>query len=226
MRMRALAILLAAAAVLAGCGGARSNGEASKPASQVVKDAVAAAKTASGVHVSGNLVSGGEHLTIDLHSVEGKGGVGTISEQGLSFQFVRVGDRAYIKGTDAFYKKFAGAAAAQLLHDKWLAADATKGAFAPLTELTDIGKLITQILNEHETLTNAGEQTEKGHKAVAIRDVKKGGTLYVAATGKPYPLELAKTGGAEPGDVTFDDWNKTVSLTAPKGAIDLSKLSG
>jgi len=226
MRTRAPAILLAAAAVLAGCGGATSNGEASKPALQAVQDAVAAAKTATGVHVSGSLVSGGDHLTIDLHIVEGKGGVGTITEHGLAFQFVRLGDKAYIKGTDAFYEKFAGEAAAQLLHDRWLMADAATGQFAPLTGLTDIGKLIPQILNVHEKLANEGETTVNGQKVVAIHDVTNGGTLYLAASGKPYPLELVKTGGSEPGDVTFDDWDKTVPVTAPKGAIDLSKLGG
>ena len=221
-----MVVLVAAVAALAACGGAKSNGEASKPAKQVVKDAVAAAQTASGVHVSGSMVSGGDHLTIDLHIVAGKGGAGTITEQGLSFQFVRLGDKAYIKGSDAFYKKFAGAAAAQLLHGRWLMADATKGEFAPLTGLTDLGKLIPQILNEHERLANDGEKTVKGQKVVTVRDVTKGGTLDVAATGKPYPLEVVKTGGTEPGDVTFAEWNKTVSISAPKGAIDLSKLGG
>lgn len=227
MRMRALAILLAVAAVLAGCGaGAKPNGEASKPALQVVKDAVAAAKTASAVHVSGSIVSGGDRLTIDLHIVAGKGGVGTISEKGLSFQFVRLDDKAYIKGTDAFYRKFAGAATAQLLHDKWLMTDATKGQFAALAELTDVGRLIPQIVDQHEKLANEGEKTVRGKKTVAIADRAKGGTLYVAATGRPYPLEVVKMGGSEPGDVIFDDWNKTVSVTAPKGAIDLSTMSG
>ncbi|HEY2542598.1 MAG TPA: hypothetical protein VGH92_06050 [Gaiellaceae bacterium] len=226
MRMRAVAVLVVAGAVLAGCGGAKSNGEASKPALRVVKDAVAAASSASGVHLSGTIVSGGDHLTIDLHIVEGKGGVGTITEQGLSFQFVRIGDKAYIKGTDAFYKKFAGAAAAQLLHDRWLMADATKGQFASLTELTDLAKLIPQVVNEHTKLANEGEKTVKGQKVVAIRDTAEGGTLYVAATGKPYPLEIVKVNGTEPGDILFDDWNKTVPITTPKDAIDLSKLGG
>lgn len=227
MRTRLLAPLVLTAALLAGCGGgAKSNGEASKPAAQVVKDAVAAAGAASGVHVSGTIVSGSDHLTLDLHIVSGKGGTGTITEQGLAFQFVRLGNKAYIKGTDAFYKKFAGAAAAQLLHDRWLMANATSGQFSSLTALTDIGKLIAQVLTTHDTLVNKGEQTVNGQKVVAIHDATKGGTLYVAATGKPYPLEIVKTGGTEPGDVTLADWNKTVAVTAPKDAIDLSKLGG
>lgn len=225
---RALAVLVVSGAMLAGCGGsgAKSNGEASKPPLQVVKDAVAAASTATGVHVSGTIVTGKEHLTIDFRIVQGTGGVGTITTQGLSFQFVRIGDKAYIKGSDAFYKQFAGAAAATLLHGKWLESDATKGAFASLTGLTDITKLIHQGLAMHGTLRNAGATTYGGRKAVAIDDTTKHGTLYVAATGSPYPVAIVNTGPSEPGTVSFDGWNTTVAITAPKGAIDLSKLGG
>ena len=227
MRTRLLAPLVLTAALLAGCGGgSKSNGEAAKTAPQVVKDAVAAAGAAKGVHVSGSLVSGADHLTLDLHIDGGTGGTGTITEQGLSFQFVRLGSKAYIKGSDAFYKKFAGAAAAQLLHDRWLMGSATTGQFASLTGLTDIGQLIGHVLTTHDKLVNQGETTRNGQKVVAIHDVTKGGTLYVAATGEPYPLEVVKTGGAEPGDVTLGDWDKTTPVAAPKNPIDLSKLGG
>lgn len=226
MRTRALAVLVVVATVLAGCGGsgAKANGEASKPPLQVVQDAIAAASTAKGVHVSGAIVTGKQHLTIDFRIVEGTGGIGTITEQGLSFQFVRIGGKAYIKGSDAFYAKFAGASAAALLHDKWLEADATKGAFASLTGLTDIAELIHQGLTSHGKLRNAGETTYRGQKAVAIDDTTKHGTLYIAATGPPYPIAIVNSGPSEPGTVTFDDWNTTVTVVAPKGAIDLSKL--
>jgi hypothetical protein len=226
MRTRALAVLVVAGAVLAGCGGSgtKPNGEASKPPLHVVQDAIAAASAAKGVHVSGAIVTGKQRLTLDLRIVQGTGGVGTITEQGLSFHFVRIDGKAYIKGTDAFYKQFAGAATAALLHGKWLEADATKGDFASLTGLTDIAKLIQQGLASHGTLRNARETTYKGQKAIAIDDTAKHGTLYVAATGPPYPVAIVNSGASEPGTVTFDDWNTTVSIVAPKGAIDLSKL--
>src|SRR5579862_6674590 len=100
MRAQALAVLVLAGAILAGCGdGATSNGEASKPAAQVVHDAVAAATAAKGVHVSGSIESGGESLTLDFHIDEGTGGAGSMTEQGLAFRFVRVGAKAYIKGS-------------------------------------------------------------------------------------------------------------------------------
>jgi hypothetical protein len=228
VRTASLAILVAAAALLAGCGGgsgAKTNGEAQKSAEQVAKDAVTAAIAAAGVHVSGAIVTGGTSITLDLAIVKGRGGSGTMSEQGLKFQLVRLGDLAYIKGSDAFYKKFAGASVAALLHDKWLEGSATTGNLAALTSLTDIGKVFAGVLNSHDTLKNLGATTYKGQKAVAIKDVTKGGTLYVAATGTPYPLAIVGSGSSN-GTISFSEWGKAATLTAPKGAINISKVSG
>jgi hypothetical protein len=61
---------------------------------------------------------------------------------------------------------------------------------------------------------------------VAIRDASKGGTLYVAATGAPYPVAIVRTGAGDNGAVVFDGWNTSVAVTVPKNAVDLSKLSG
>jgi hypothetical protein len=48
----------------------------------------------------------------------------------------------------------------------------------------------------------------------------------VAATGTPYPVALTKIGGKSSGAITFDEWNQPVTLTAPKGALDLSQFGG
>src|SRR5690349_8919126 len=136
MRVPALALLLIAV-LLAGCGGSKkesssSNGEASKSANQVLADARAAATNASSTHVSGSIVSSGTPIKLDLSMVSGKGAKGSMSTNGLSFNLVRVGDTLYIRGTDEFYKHFAGAAVAQLLHGKWLKASATQGQLKSL----------------------------------------------------------------------------------------------
>jgi len=156
--------------------------------------------------------------------VKDKGGKGTMAESGLSFDLVRVGETAYIHGSDAFWKSFGGTAAATLFHGKWLKGSATTGDLAALTQLTDISKLFTAALGSHGTLKNGGETTYKGQKAVAITDTTQGGTLYVSATGTPYPIALV--GGKSKGAVSFDSWNKSVSISTPKDAIDISKLGG
>jgi len=56
-----------------------------------------------------------------------------------------------------------------------------------------------------------------------LRDTSRNGSLFVASTGEPYPIEIVKR-GSETGHITFTDWHQPVSLSAPSGAIDLSQL--
>jgi hypothetical protein len=53
--------------------------------------------------------------------------------------------------------------------------------------------------------------------------VSGAGTLYVATTGTPYPLEILKKGGSG-GSILFDRWNQPVTLTAPANAININQL--
>jgi hypothetical protein len=220
---RRLAFALLVVLAVAGCGGGgtTSNGEAKKTAEQVVADAQKAAVGATIVHVVGRGTDNGSPLKIDLWvgNAEGKG---HLEESGLGFDIVRVGDVVYIKGGSAFLKKFAGAGAAALLHDKWLKGPATTGQLASLASLTDKKQFFQGVLGQHGKVENKGETDYHGTKAVEIRDTTQGGSLFVAATGTPYPVALQ--GGKQQGDITFADWDAGETIAAPKGAVDLSSL--
>jgi hypothetical protein len=58
---------------------------------------------------------------------------------------------------------------------------------------------------------------------IAVKDTTNGGTLYVATTGEPYPIEVVKNGSAG-GQIAFDPFNQPVRLTPPSNAIDISQL--
>ena len=228
--MRAtVAALVVTAAVLAGCGSsgttAKANDEASKPPGRVLADAKAAATSASSAHVAGSIKSNGTPTTLDLTTARNKGAKGSMSTNGLKFDLVRIGDTVYIRGSDEFYKHFAGAAVAQLLHGKWLKAPATRGQLKSIAPLTSIGALFNGISSQHGKLANDGKTSYKGQDVVAIRDTSDGSKLYVAATGKPYPVAIVG-GKNQSGTITFDDWNKSVSLSAPSDAIDIGQLGG
>lgn len=217
--------LAVAVLLLAACGGgsAASNGEASKSAAQVLKDAQKAATGASSVHVAGKIVSNGTNVSIDLALVKDKGATGSVTDGGLDFKIIRIGDEVYIQGSNAFLKHFAGSAAS-LLEGKWLKGSATTGQLASLSSLTEATQLFAEIHSQGGTLTNKGETTYNGQKAVEI-DSSKGGKLYVAATGTPYPIALVGP-GTDSGAITFGDFNASVSLTAPKNALDISAFGG
>ncbi|HEY3551984.1 MAG TPA: hypothetical protein VGK69_13110 [Gaiellaceae bacterium] len=233
MRAPAFALVLTAV-LLAGCGSsggssgkaAKPNGEASKPADQVFTDARSAATSASSAHVSGSLVASGTPFTLDISTVRNKGAKGSVSISGLQFDLVKIGDTAYIKGSDAFLKHFAGSAIAQLIHGRWVKASATSKRFRSFAALASIGGLFAQISSNHGKLVNDGKKTYRGQPAVVIRDTSDDSRLYVAATGKPYPLALAGGNKKQSGRITFDAWNKSVSLSAPSDAIDITNLTG
>lgn len=220
-----ISTLAIAAVALAGCGGSGSNGIESKSANQIVSAAKSAAEGAKSVHVSGSVTTSSASLALDLELDSAKGAKGKISEGGLSFELIRIGDTAYINGSPTFYEHFAGAQAAKLLKGKWLKAPANKGEFATLGSLTDIKQLIVAALAEAGTLKKGSVTTVNGQKAIAVKSTTHGGTLYVATTGKPYPVEI-EGGPSSAGKVTFQDWNKPVKLQAPpsEDVIDIAKL--
>jgi hypothetical protein len=207
-----------------GCGGgSSSNSITSKSAEEIVSESKAAADTASSVHVAGSLNSGGSVVKLDLSLVAGKGATGELSQNGSSFKVILVGGTAYISGSPAFYRSLGGSAAAQLFNGKWLKAPATTGEFASFSQLADMRKLIDSTLAGHGGLAKGSTKVVNGQQVIAINDTSKAGTLYVATTGKPYPIQLFK-GGSESGKISFEDWNKPVSIAAPANAVDLAEL--
>ena len=93
----------------------------------------------------------------------------------------------------------------------------------PWRRSPDVQKLFNQLLSSHGKLAKGKTTTIHGQQAIAVSDTTNGGTLYVATTGKPYPLEISKTGSSG-GQITFDHFNQPVSLTPPANAIDISQL--
>jgi hypothetical protein len=207
---------------VAGCGGgSSSNGEAKKPAAQVVADARKAALAASSVHVVGAGSDNGKPLKLDL-TIGRDAAKGHLVQSGASFDVIRVGDTVYVRGDDAFLRRFGGPAAAALFHDRWLKGPVSNGQLGALAPLTDLRKFFAGVLGQHGLIRNRGETTRKGVKVVEIRDTTQGGSLFVAAEGDPYPAAVA--GGAQQGNVEFSDWNADAEIAAPKDAVDLGAL--
>jgi hypothetical protein len=232
MHMRAVLLVLAAV-LLAGCGSGSgnqtassgSNGEASLSANQVLADAEVTAKSASSVHVAGDGFSGKQPIHVDL-SIGNTDANGSLSLNGLELDIVRVDGTTYVRGSDAFYKHYAGAAAAAFLHGKWLKVPKSNGLLTQVRPFTNADAFFKEVAAKHGKLVNQGATTYNGQDVVAIHDTTKDATLYVAANGKPYPMAVVSTGGDKRGTITFSDWNKSFSVSAPKDALDLSQLGG
>jgi hypothetical protein len=215
--------MLLTAFAAAGCGGSGSgNGVAAKAPNAIVQEANSAITHASSVHVAGSISSGSVPLTLDLNLVAGKGGRGELSEGGLTFRVITVGPSVYIQGTPAFWAHLAGASVARTLDDKWLKAPAS-GQFAPIAALTNMQLLFGKVLLSHGSLQKLGTTSVNGQQVVGVRDSKAGGILYVATTGRPYPVEVVKRGSGA-GRIVFDRINRPVDLAAPAHFRNLAQL--
>jgi hypothetical protein len=228
MRLRSLplagSLLALAVPALVGCGSSSSgNGVASKSAEEIVGEARKAADSASSVHVSGSVNSGGSPVALDLSMAAGSGASGQISQNGSTFKIIVAGGDAYISGSSAFYSKLGGSAAAQLLSGKWLKVPVSTPEFASFASLTNMRKLLDTVLVGHGQLEKGSTTTIAGQQAIAVKDTTRGGTLYVATTGKPYPLQIVKS-GSEAGTISFEKWDEPVSVSAPASSVDLSEL--
>ena len=220
-----------AALVLAACGSSgssshsttmASNGVAAKSPTQILNAAVAAAESARSMHVSGTVQQQGT-IGLDLDLVTGKGAAGTISQGAPKFKLIVVGADFYFQGNRAFWLHAAHSqAAVQLLLGKWIRYPSAGAQFGSVSHLTSIKAVMDAIVKEHGTLSKGQTTTIAGQRAIALND-SNGGKLYVATTGKPYPLKLISkrsTGGV----VSFTQYGHPFAIAAPKHAINAAQL--
>lgn len=198
---------------------ATSNGVADKSADEVLAAAKAAATGASAVHVSGTT----DDTTIDLSLVRGKGASGSIQQGTSRFDLISVSDAIYLRGSDEFYRGLGGEAVVRLLAGKWLKVPATSRDFASFAQFADMETLLTEVLKPEGAIEKGAVETVDGAEVVPLTAGSRG-TLYVAATGDPFPVKLG-AGEGRTGQITFSRWNEPVDLTAPADAIDVDQLA-
>ena len=207
-----------------GSGGSKSNGISSKSANQILSSAVSAADSAKSLHVAGAVKNGGESIGLDLSIVSGKGASGTISEGSAGFKLVQVGGNYYIQPSPAFLLKFTHSqAGVQLFKGKWLRATSSDSGFQSFGQLTSIDGLMGSLTKSHGTLSKGSTSTLDGQPVIAVNS-SKGGTVYVATTGKPYPLQLSKHTGGQTGKVTFSQYNTSFPISPPSSSISITQL--
>ena len=249
--MRFLAgVILVVALASAGCGGGSSsptnsngNGEAAKPAKQVLTDAVKAANAATSVHMSGYTSDAVHKSGLDFTIEKGKGAIGSFTFEGQKVDLVNIGGanhvqpcpqcKNYVRASSAFWASFGPVAgittSPKQLAGKWVEFPTSNiqamSAFQGFVELADVQAILGILASNMGPMTKEST-TYKGQSVVALYGPGKIRRVYVASSGKPYPVLVANTNSANPASVSFDNWGKPVSLTAPSGAVDASKLSG
>jgi len=219
-----VATALASVLLLCGCGGqSTGNGIASETPAHALARVEAAAAEAATVHVAGSVAGPVRPLAIDMELVRGEGGSGTLAVGDLQAALEQVDGWIYVKPNPRLLLALVGPRAAASLAGRWLKAPAGHGPLAPLASLTELRSVLLGTLSSHQGLRTVGVRSVAGKQAVALRDVSSGATLYVAATGTPYPLVLVEPGRGG-GRLTFDRWNQAVVLEAPANPLNIKAV--
>ncbi len=224
------ATLALSLASLCGCG-SQSNGVASKSAADILATATSAAQQASSVHIKTRSANGPLTLTLNM-SYAKNGARGSVSLFGLDYQLIRIDDTLYVSGNSRFYQELshtlsghAATAVAKLPAGTWLKATVGSGPASGLADITEMNSELALILGRGTPVAKGAEATVNGQQAIELRQAAKlyTGSLFIATTGKLYPILERKT-GRETGETTFNQWNQPVTLTPPANATDIGQL--
>ncbi|HEX4520976.1 MAG TPA: hypothetical protein VH063_15455 [Gaiellaceae bacterium] len=227
MRLTLAASVAVLAALVAGVGGstaAAPNGVELKTAGQILTASRAAVAQAATVHIVGTIADKGGPITLNLKLINSKVGVGRLSVGGATFNIIRIGNTLYLKADRKFLEANGGAAAVKVLAGRWFKVSTAVHDFKDIAPLTDLVQLVDAVLGTHGKLALGSHVTIGGRPAIALVDTSEGGTLYVATTGPPYPLELKGTKGQ--GEIKFESWDTAVTVLPPTNALDFSKVTG
>ncbi len=211
------------AVALSGCGssGSSGNGEAKKTGPEVVKDAAAALGAAGAAHLAGTETDSStkKPVGVDLQ-LQNDATSGTVTIAGSRVNIVAVGGADYINTTAAFYEQQgASAAAAAKIANRWVKVPSSSD-FDSFT-LAAFSKDLADPSQRSSTIEQKVATGKLNGQKVVIVSQADGSQLFVAATGKPYPLKVVDTANSKDGagTLTFTGYGKHVAITAPAGAV-------
>lgn len=245
--------LITGGGVLAGCGSssdsasggattaaattattAAPNGIEGKTATEILDASLAAANKATSVTAKGAITQGGQEITLDLQ-VGQEAAQGSISAEGAEIEIKVLAGKTYFKLSGESFAKIAGQddspevaeAISALLGDKWLVApdEESAGQLGSLGQFGQKDELLKGILTPDGNATVKGTGEVNGQPVVLLESTDGTGTLAIATTGEPYPLQIKGSEGADGGQIDFTDWNAPVNVTAPTDVLDIGQLA-
>ena len=242
MIVRSITVAAAAAAAVlaAGCGQddpapastPAANGVADKPPAEILRAADDAFRTAGSVRVKGNGTTGGSTFALDMRIKGGGGGKGTVTVEHNQVELLRIGKDAYLKADADFWTQQTGdPAAAELLKGKYLKAAGDAPKLQSVLLFTDAGTFADKLFKADGAVTKGEQRTVAGVPTLGVTYTasKEKVTVYVATTGKPYPMQLSTTGDAgETSALDFTEYDKPLDLQPPPAdqVVDTDKLDG
>ncbi|MFG3308366.1 hypothetical protein [Streptomyces wuyuanensis] len=242
----ALASLCAASALaLTACGPVgQAAEEGSKPAAEsgpypglsgpeILNKAITTTKKATSVRLRFVTTTADGPVRGDL-AVDTKGdcaGTVHLGTEGTT-ELVKTGDTVYLRFDEKMLRaQTEGSSEAEtratldMLLGKWVQEKADGEDAKDLAQFCDLDSYLEGFEAEDTAAQRAGESTVDGTPTVVLKESYRGekATAHVAAKGTPHLLRFQVTGGAEPIDMTFSEFDKPVPVKRPakKDIVDL-----
>ena len=188
---------------------------------RILAQATKAAMSARSVRIIGESPSASLDLVVTKDSSDGKRTAGDTTLK------TRVVDGViYIKADEAYWTEAFNKKKAKKIGDKWVAGELSNPKLKSFKQTSTMKPLLTQFLRLDESAQVGEVGVAQGQPAVPL--TASIGTLWVATTGTPYPLQLnSSPDQPEVSEVTFTEWNKKVVIKAPpkKQTISLADLA-
>ena len=231
--------LMAAAVLLAGCGGAAGSSGSSgasgsdfsqESATDILKAAATDMQALKTVRMAGQIEASGQQIGFDLQLTTQGDCQGTFEVGDGSAQIIASGGDSWMKPDDEFWTMQAGGQATQiegLVGDKWVAIPADSS----LSSVCDLDGFLAKIKDpgngKASSSTVVGTDTVAGQNAVQVRDTGQGDdkTDGWVSTDDPHYLLKLEVAGSSGGTVTFSDFDSDVTIKAPdpSDVVDLNK---
>lgn len=196
----------------AGCsGGATTNGLEDKPAAEVQQAAAAALEEAGTVHVTGELLSRGRPVQLDLR-VTSDSSSGRLTIEDSQIEIVTVGSVFYLKTDQAGWQALGAPAPVAGFADRWV----TLGSRHLNVDVIDLKFLIDRLAGEAWQAAKVEQSTLNDAKVVALSR-PDGARMEIANVGPGYPLRLDdRPHGVH---LEFTEHDGDFQIAAPSGAL-------
>jgi hypothetical protein len=192
-------------------------------ASQAVALASSAVSTAGSVHVATTFHVSSQTVTYTNDTAASSGEQVITSSGGAQVSAIVVHNVAYVRANQlALTGLFqAPSAMARQYANRWLSFGQSEQAFSQIAQTLTLHSLIQQIMPTNP-LHKLAESTLEGRSVVGIRGPLPGGTsgtLFIAATGAPLPVEELTTSNNITALSTFGGWGEAINIKPPLDSI-------
>lgn len=200
---------------------ATPNGVQELDAKQILEKSRAAAGAATSVKVVVVQDNQGTEVRTDL-TLSDQGSTGTLGQpDGQNVEVTGTPDTIFVKGGP--FAQSLGAENAAALEGKWLSIPKDNPAAQSFAGLSSVKEFVDTTLATPEDLKKLPPKDIDGTQAVGLESAQ--GTLWIATTGEPYPVQITAPEG-QSGSLTLSDWNAPVTITPPPAdqVVDISTL--